>query len=617
MRQILVSLLLASTFIHGWTQCESNQVEVFMNIYTDAWPYETYWQLVPAGNDCGEGVIAEGGNINVNCEGLAADDGPLGYPANTMVTTDPICLNIGESYDLIFLDSWGDGGLVFEIYQNGALTVLFTGLGFGNSVNFIAGVSNTPLYDQPCGAEFITLDSEIVLDNTYALAGFGEIAPEGGGCGNYGQWCEGTSTRSVWAYFIAEEDQGYEITTCGSLQGFDTQIALYKSENCNGFENFELISANDDTGIPCATSDIYSSRLFVSCLEPGATYYIQVDGYFNASGEVALGLYSYDGTPELVASVSAINCPVNKGDTGNGAIYPYIIGEGINFSAQWTGPNGFSSNEPNLTGLNAGVYEVEITSACGIQYNDSYEIFEPSFWNVFLSSNPPSCGASFDGELSVDVSGATPPYQINWNGPGGATYSGNTISGLDDGEYTGMIIDANECPYPLGFQLNAVNDFEFEVQQEYVLCDDGSIEIELTPQYSYFWFDGSAGNVYPINGEDWNIGNNSILVTVSNDQGCNDVVAISFVVDDCTFVDESTRNGLMCYPNPSEGQITIQFPSVGPWRLEIFDNTGKLVRTELTSAEASFVYLDLFSSGQYWLRASFGNQVYQSGFIVK
>lgn len=617
MFRILLATAFSFSTLASMSQCDVGQVEINLSIYTDSWPYETYWQIVPSGNDCGEGVIIEGANTNVNCSGQAADDGPEGYPGNTVVQVGPFCLEEGASYDLIFIDSYGDGGLTFEIYENGALTQLFSGQGFGNTLSFIPGQSLTPIYDQPCGAELLELNNEIILDNTNAIAGFGEIAPAGGGCGNYGQWCEGASTKSVWAYFVASANQGYEITTCGSLQGFDTQIALWKSNDCSSFGSFELISANDDTAIPCSTSDVYSSRLFVSCLEEGATYYIQVDGYYGAAGEVSLGLFEYDATPELVASVGNISCPVNKGDSGNGSIYPYIIGEGVNFTAEWSGPNGFSSFENSISGLNAGVYSVTVNSACGIQYLGTYEITEPAYWNVFLTSEPPSCGASLDGELTVSVSGATSPYNIIWNGPGGSTFSGASINQLDDGEYNGQITDANNCLYPLSYQLNAVNDFEFEVTENYILCDDAQLSIDLTTQYSYFWFDGSNGNSYLIDGNDWNVGQNNILVTVSNDQGCNDVVPISFIVDDCTGVLEQNNNELKVYPNPSNGLINIHWTGESVASIQVIDALGKVIYQVSNMMSANFIMLENLASGLYVVKVSSDDQDWRSTVIVK
>ncbi len=49
----------------GSAQCPVGEVEVTIQIETDNYGYEGYWQLVPAGNSCGSGIIASGGNTLV------------------------------------------------------------------------------------------------------------------------------------------------------------------------------------------------------------------------------------------------------------------------------------------------------------------------------------------------------------------------------------------------------------------------------------------------------------------------------------------------------------------------------------------------------------------------
>ena len=67
---------LISTCIFGLSslniiaQCPVGQMEVIIEIETDSYGYEGYWQLVPAGNNCDVGTIWEGGNaLEVGCNG--------------------------------------------------------------------------------------------------------------------------------------------------------------------------------------------------------------------------------------------------------------------------------------------------------------------------------------------------------------------------------------------------------------------------------------------------------------------------------------------------------------------------------------------------------------------
>jgi len=108
-------------------QCIAGEVEVFIDVTTDTWGYENYWELVPTGQACGGVTIFTGGNTAVGCAGggaqVATPAGPGAYP-NTTTITEPqtptgFCLTIGNTYDIITVDDWGDGGTTYESLGQG------------------------------------------------------------------------------------------------------------------------------------------------------------------------------------------------------------------------------------------------------------------------------------------------------------------------------------------------------------------------------------------------------------------------------------------------------------------------------------------------------------------
>ncbi|PIQ14647.1 MAG: hypothetical protein COW67_12670 [Flavobacteriales bacterium CG18_big_fil_WC_8_21_14_2_50_32_9] len=105
-------------------QCLPGEVAVSFDVITDQWGYEAYWELAPTGAGCGAAsVIFAGGNTNVGCLGggaqAAAGTDPGAYP-NSMTTTEgPFCLTIGNQYDIIMVDDWGDGSTqITSVAQN-------------------------------------------------------------------------------------------------------------------------------------------------------------------------------------------------------------------------------------------------------------------------------------------------------------------------------------------------------------------------------------------------------------------------------------------------------------------------------------------------------------------
>mgnify|MGYP000473160700 FL=1 len=128
-------------------QCQPGEVELELTIETDEYGYEGYWEVVPSGYNCGDSTIASGGNTSVGCNGGGAQaQTPGGYGNNTDITVGPFCLTLGASYDLIYVDDWGDGGFEFEIEINGYQIEVFEPMAGGNfTLTFVA--SEPPSYD--------------------------------------------------------------------------------------------------------------------------------------------------------------------------------------------------------------------------------------------------------------------------------------------------------------------------------------------------------------------------------------------------------------------------------------------------------------------------------------
>ena len=137
-------MLLTASFSFG--QCGVGLVEVFIDVNTDNYGYEGYWQLVPSGNTCGTGTIAEGGNTAVGCGGAGLQNQtPGGYGNNITVNEGPWCLTDGADYDLFYVDDWGDGGFGFDVTVNGFQIESFDGVGLGATFTFTA--EEPPAYD--------------------------------------------------------------------------------------------------------------------------------------------------------------------------------------------------------------------------------------------------------------------------------------------------------------------------------------------------------------------------------------------------------------------------------------------------------------------------------------
>ncbi|MFN4885874.1 MAG: T9SS type A sorting domain-containing protein [Bacteroidota bacterium] len=483
---ILFSLFAFTANQYGLSQCGAGESAVTFVMHTDAWAYENYWQVNLTGTGCNASPIAEGANLNVGCGAIESDNSPNGYSNNATYTEGPFCLTVGTSYELIFVDSYGDGGLVIEVLEDGALTHVYTGSGSGNTWNFTIGQSNIPTYDQPCTAQEIIADGpSFTFNNTNAIAAYGELAPAGVDCQAFGFWCEGSSTNSVWASFVPTTNStSFEVTTCNPGTNTDTQIAVWRVSDCSDFSSYELIATNDDMIGGCSAGDNYASTTFTSCLEIGQLYLIQIDGWEGAVGDIELSVHTYQSSNEILALVNSVTCPLEKGDVADGSIYPYIVGAGINFTASWTSNNGFTSSDLNIENIEPGMYTLTATTACGTILNSEYTINIPEPWLISTSVTNPNCGFS-DGQILVNVTGATPPYEFNWTSASGTPLSNaNPITDLGIGGYNMVITDDQGCTFDYNFNItDCVSISELDASQSVALYpnpSNGKFKLELS-----------------------------------------------------------------------------------------------------------------------------------------
>jgi hypothetical protein len=140
-----------------------------------------------------------------------------------------------------------------------------------------------PANDDICNAVALTAGDTLATTNQYASTQAGEPVPNGGSCNDPDQllWCNNNLNSTTWYTFTPDMDGMTTISTCYPGNFFDSQLAVYKMDDCDGFVNWELVAANDDYN-PCDGGTTLSSTVTL-CLEGGVTYYIQVDPYSTPS----------------------------------------------------------------------------------------------------------------------------------------------------------------------------------------------------------------------------------------------------------------------------------------------------------------------------------------------
>ena len=150
-----------------------------------------------------------------------------------------------------------------------------------------------------------------------------------------------------------------------------------------------------------------------------------------------------------------------------------------------------------ITDLGAGDYSVVVTDANGCAVQQSVVIAQPTAPITISTSGKLnlSCLSDDDGQINIDVTGGTGPYQILWS-----TGSNDTsISGLSAGDYTVRVRDANDCLLERVFSVTEPDLLSLEdaIVNESQCYDDrnGAIELNLkggTGPFTYQWNTGAT-----------------------------------------------------------------------------------------------------------------------------
>lgn len=189
----------------------------------------------------------------------------------------------------------------------------------------------------------------------------------------------------------------------------------------------------------------------------------------------------------LPIDVSGISCT----GAADGAIRALVFGGAPPYSFMWN--TGLTDSA--LTGLAAGQYAVTVTDANGCAKTGSVNLAGPDPFSVSAMVRHPSCGALADGSISLSISGATPPYSVFWsNGQ-----NGPVLTGLNEGGYQAIVVDANGCRDSLLAGLEAPPILAAVVEAMEPSCyglSDGQLTAEASggvPPWSFAWSNGVEG----------------------------------------------------------------------------------------------------------------------------
>ncbi len=209
------------------------------------------------------------------------------------------------------------------------------------------------------------------------------------------------------------------------------------------------------------------------------------------------GVFTNDCTAPLVvnACVNPVDC-----DGVGGSIELAIDGGAIppTMAFAWSGPNGFSAATKNLNGLEAGVYELQVSENGCTNYSGRFEILNaPAPEIQLVDLQHVSCAGAADGSVSITIANNSQSgYTYDWSDD---TFDGQTTaSGLGPGIISVRVTDANGCMALQHFTI--IEPSPLRITDVTVSCEsnqgnDGTIDIEVVggvQLYQYAWNNGAT-----------------------------------------------------------------------------------------------------------------------------
>lgn len=133
----------------------------------------------------------------------------------------------------------------------------------------------------------------------------------------------------------------------------------------------------------------------------------------------------------------------------NGTINITVIGGKTPYKFAWTGPNGYTSSNEDISGLKAGTYKVTITDAANATKTSSDIILADGPALVINGTVKNETRLGNDGSITLTPTGGTPPISYRWND--GSVSSSRTL--LSAGTYTVTGTDSKGCSATKSFTV--------------------------------------------------------------------------------------------------------------------------------------------------------------------
>lgn len=320
------------------------------------------------------------------------------------------------------------------------------------------------------------------------------------------------------------------------------------------------------------------------------------------------GVVTLDAAPPVFVELDP--APGACAGDGLSSISSMVTGGIAPFQYAWTGPDGFTSNAPELIDVEDGTYVLTVTDTLGCTATTSTTLagpaplastLVPSFYGLYNIR----CAGDSSGTLSVDVTGGTASYTLTITGPTGTLSGNGPFTQLIAGTYTIGITDANGCSADTSITLTAPDNpitsaltADNQPGGTNISCQggsDGSIDASITGGSAPYTFAWSGPGGFSAGTEDitgLSAGNAPYVLQVTDSNQCVHSAAITLTEPSSPLIGIGSTSNYGSYAiscsGASDGSIDLFVSGGSPGYTIVWNGPGvEGVQTEdLTGIEA-------------------------------
>lgn len=382
----------------------------------------------------------------------------------------------------------------------------------------------------------------------------------GAGVPNQSVWCQTinvvpntTYQFSAWAMNVLNEVNvaSLQFSINGQLLGSPFQTTQFACEWQEFFETW--YSSNNTSAVICivnqnttiggndfALDDISLRPVCVS------TDTIQIT-VLNPAVQVDIT------APTCGQSNGVVTCDV----TGGGAPYVFSIDGGTQFQQSGV-----------FDDLAPGTYTVLVNDAFGCAADAQVVLESSENLTLNVVPVPTTCGLS-NGSVTVGTGNGVAPFQFTI---GSAVQSNPVFNGLDSGDYTAQVTDAQGCSGNIGFNIAASQGIEatIDTTEGTVLCD-GGLTLNAGTFATYLWSTGAI--TAAIEADSAGI----YVVTVTDAAGCQATASVTLTLCTGEFEMPNAFSPNADDINDTFGPVHTGGGNISIEEFKIYDRWGNLV----------------------------------------